>query len=406
MKKILSFILAAVLVLALAACGTATTPSSDGSGTSDANASQTELAPHTIGVLVYNFGDDEVVAFRKYLMEYIGPAFNVTFLYSGNITSQEEEMEYIQQAIDNGAEGIMSFISQDLEAEVELCAQNEVYYLLASGTVSDEEFAKVEKNEYFLGAFGPGTFIEYKAGADMANHFASRKGSNEYFILSGGASLGNAMHQQRTQGMLDTLQTAYGVSFEQSSEEMALTDVPLELEAGELKICICPGYISRDEMFETIKAEYIKHQYENVLSSLAISRMAEIVKGAKIGVVDCYSETNLQLFNNGTLDYISGKYSSIIGPSFAAMYNAITGYGQELRTSGNAFHIAQGFWSSENAEDYEEKYVLASSMEMNAYNYEDLQQVINVFNPDATLDDLKELAGAYTFKDAVERRAK
>ena len=227
MKKILSFILAAVLVLALAACGTATTPSSDGSGTSDANASQTELAPHTIGVLVYNFGDDEVVAFRKYLMEYIGPAFNVTFLYSGNITSQEEEMEYIQQAIDNGAEGIMSFISQDLEAEVELCAQNEVYYLLASGTVSDEEFAKVEKNEYFLGAFGPGTFIEYKAGADMANHFASRKGSNEYFILSGGASLGNAMHQQRTQGMLDTLQTAYGVSFEQSSEEMALTDVPL-----------------------------------------------------------------------------------------------------------------------------------------------------------------------------------
>ena len=159
-------------------------------------------------------------------------------------------------------------------------------------------------------------------------------------------------------------------------------------------------------MFETIKAEYIKHQYENVLSSLAISRMAEIVKGAKIGVVDCYSETNLQLFNNGTLDYISGKYSSIIGPSFAAMYNAITGYGQELRTSGNAFHIAQGFWSSENVEDYEEKYVLASSMEMNAYNYEDLQQVINVFNPDATLDDLKELAGAYTFKDAVERRAK
>ena len=406
MKRILTILLAALLLFSMTACGAASSGTGSEMAAGESEASNGVLEEHTIGVLVYNFGDDEVAAFRKYLMEYIGPAFNVNFLYSGNITTEEEELDYIQQAIDNGAEGIMSFLSQDLEAEVNLCAENGVYYMLASGTVADDEFAKVERNEYFLGAVGPGTFIEYKAGADMANHFASKRGSNEYFVLSGGASLGNAMHQQRTQGILDTLQTAYGVSFEKSSEEIALTDVPLELEAGELKICVCPGYISRDEMFETIKAEYIKHQYENVLSSLAISRMADIVKGAKIGVVDCYSESNLQLFNNGTLDYLSGKYSSIIGPSFAAMYNAITGHAEQLRTSGNAFHIAQGFWTSENTEDYEEKYVLASSMEMNAYNYEDLQKVINVFNPNATLDDLKKLAEAYTFKDAVERRAK
>lgn len=404
MKKIISLLLALLLALSLAACGAAGSDTSQGSAsTAD---TEVELAPHTIGVMVYNYADDEVVAFRKYLMEYIGPIFNINFIYSGNITSEEEEQEYIQQAIDSGAEGIMSFISYDLEKEVALCSENEVYYMMASGTVPDEDFAAVEHEEYFLGVVGPGSFIEYKAGSDMATNFAEKKGSNEFFILSGGAALGNEMHKMRTQGMLDTLQTIYGVSFEKSSEELAVTEVPLDLEAGDLKVCICPGYISRDEMFETIKAEYIKHQYVNILSALAISRMADIVKGAKIGVVDCYSESNLQLFSSGDLTYLSGKYSSVIGPAFAAMYNAITGHADELRDRGNAFHITQGFWSSDSEEDYEEKYVLASSIAMNAYNYEDLQQVINVFNPDTTLDDLKALAEAYTYKDAVERRAK
>lgn len=401
MKRIVPLLVTFLLMLGLFACGQA----ESGPAPSGNAGAEEELSAHTIGVIVYNHADDEVIAFRKYLMDYIAPAFNVNFIYSGSITTVEEELEYIQQAIDGGAEGIMSFLSQDIEAEVKLCSENGVYYMLASGTVSDEDFAKVEHEPYFLGVVGPGSFIEYKAGADMADHFASRKSSDEYFILSGGASLGNAMHLMRAEGMLDTLQTLYGVSFEQSSEELAATAEPLHLEAGNLKICICPGYISRDEMFEEIKEEYVKHQYENVMSVLAISRMADIVKGAKIGVVDCYSETNLHLFTNGTLDYLSGKYSSIIGPSFAAMYNALTGHAEGLRDHGNAFNITQGFWSSDSEEDYEEKYVLASSIEMNAYNYDDLQHVINVFNPDATLEDLENLAAHYSFKDAVARRA-
>ena len=400
MKKFLSFLLVLLLAFGMTACG-ASDHTQEGSGTDNGG-----LKKHTIGVMVYNYADDEVIAFRKYLMDYIGDIFNVDFIYSGNITSEEEEQAYIQQAIDNGAEGIMSFISHDLSAEVKLCADNHVYYMLASGTVTNEDFAAVEDNEYFLGAVGPGSFIEYKAGADMAAFFADKKGSNEYFILSGGAAFGNAMHQMRTQGILDTLSSYYGVTFDRSTEELSVTEEPVHLQEGELKICICPGYISRDQFFDSIKAEYESDNYDTVLSVLAISRMADIVRGARLGVIDCYTETNLQMFANGRLNYLSGKYSSIIGPSFAAMYNAITGHNEILRERGKSFHITQGFWSSDSREDFEEKYTLASSIEINAYNYEDLQNVILEFNPDATLDDLKALAEAYTFKDALERRAR
>ena len=86
------------------------------------------------------------------------------------------------------------------------------------------------------------------------------------------------------------------------------------------------------------------------------------------------------------------------------MYNAITGYATEMRQNGKAFHITQGFWISDGEEDFSEKYVLANSIEINAYNYDDLLGVIKVFDPDASFDDLKTLTMAYTYKDAVERR--
>ena len=41
---------------------------------------------------------------------------------------------------------------------------------------------------------------------------------------------------------------------------------------------------------------------------------------------------------------------------------------------------------------------------MNAYNYEDLQHVCKDYNPDASLEELVSLAGAYTYEDALERR--
>lgn len=94
--------------------------------------------------------------------------------------------------------------------------------------------------------------------------------------------------------------------------------------------------------------------------------------------------TNKDLFADKTLFYVAGKYSSIIGPSFAAMYNAITGYAEEFRENGRAFQM---------------------TIYVNAYNYEDLGSVMKVYDETANFERLKELTEAWSREDALARRA-
>ena len=405
MKKLLTCLLVMILVLGLTSCSSVQKSGSSDAGDQNTDETASVLEPHKIAVLVYDRTDDEVLSFRKYLVDYLGEAFNVEFIYSEGSMSAEESAEFIKEAAEYGAEGVMSFITYDLPGEVALCEQYGIYYLVASGTVSNEVFAAVEDNPYFLGVIGPGDFIEYKAGSDMARHFLEKHpDQTEYFILSGGGCLGNEMHRLRTMGILDTLKNAYGYNAELDSEKMASSSEPVYFEKDDLKICVCPGYHTIDSYLDMAKKEYTSHPYGVVLTVLPATHILEEIKGAELATVDCYSENNLQLFTSGRLDYLVGKYSSIIGPSFAAMYNAITGYATEMRQNGKAFHITQGFWISDGEEDFEEKYVLANSIEINAYNYDDLLGVIKVFDPDASFDDLKTLTMAYTYKDAVERR--
>ena len=127
-KELTALILALAIVLSLAACVS----------TETANPRYTREPVHKIGVIVYNTGDNEVIAFRDYLKGYIESNFEmVEFVYSESILNREQELEFIQRACDEGVEGFMSFLSYDLAAEVALCEKNQVYYLLASGTVAE-----------------------------------------------------------------------------------------------------------------------------------------------------------------------------------------------------------------------------------------------------------------------------
>ncbi len=132
--------------------------------------------------------------------------------------------------------------------------------------------------------------------------------------------------------------------------------------------------------------------------------IADSFKEAHVAIVDCFSEQNLEHFNNGRLDYVTGKYGSIVGPAFAAMYNAVTGHADQFRDNGRAFKMEQGFWTASSKEEFEEKYMVAASLEIQAYNYDDLRNVTIEYNENATLDDLKALTKAYTYEDVCERR--
>ena len=401
MKKILSLLLILALCLGLAACA-----GGEGTPGTPTKPTPTDTSLHKIGVIVYNTGDEEVIGFREYLQGYIESNFPmVKFLYSDSIQSEEQELAFIQSACDQGVEGFMSFLSRDLKAEVALCEQNKAYYLLASGTVSDEDFDAVADNPWFLGMFGPGQPFEFQAGADMARYFVREQTGSRWFILSGGASLGNEMHYQRTLGILDALSTSYGVNFPQTRQELARTAEPITLELDKLTVTICPGYISRDPYLTTAKEAYATGTYDAVLSVLPPADMIDAIGKTPLGVVDSYNTRNLQLSSEGVLKFVVGKYSSMIGPSFALMLNAVTGHASEFREKGRAIQVTQGFWTSDSQEDYLEKYALSASAAMNAYNFDDLSTVICIYNPDANLNELVALAEACSYRAVQARRS-
>ncbi len=400
MKKLLALLLALLLCLSLAACSGGEQPDTPNKPT------PTDTTLHKIGVIVYNTGDEEVIGFREYLQGYIESNFPmVKFLYSDSIQDREQELAFIRSACDQGVEGFMSFLSQDLRAEVALCEENSAYYLLASGTVSEEDFDAVAENPWFLGMFGPGQPFEFQAGADMARYFVREQTGNRYFILSGGASLGNEMHYQRTMGILDTLATAYGVNFPQSRQELARTAEPLTLEMEKLTVTICPGYVSRSAYLETAQKTYAAGTYDAVLAVLPPADMTADIGKTPLGVVDSYNTRNLQLSTEGVLQFVVGKYSSMIGPSFALMLNAVTGHAAEFREKGRAIQVTQGFWTSDGPEDYLEKYTLSASAAMNAYNFDDLSRVICIYNPNANLNELVALAEACSYRAVQARRS-
>lgn len=388
-KKWIVLVLALALCLGIAACG-------------DSNATN---EVHKIGVIVYNLADEEVVGFREYLQGYIQKTFEIVeFVYSGSIRTQEEEMAFIQDACDQGVEGFLSFRTFDLKAEVELCEKNSAYYLLASGTVSDEEFDSVADNPWFLGMFGPGIELEYQAGLYMAKYFAKDLSNKQYLILSGGAGSGNEMHYQRTLGMLNGFSTLSGVTFGKPAEELAATTSTITVSAGPYSVTIVPGYLSTEEGFVRATNVYTMGRFDVVLSALNVGDFSSVVHGSKLGMVDSYNTRNLQLFSNGTLHYLVGKYSSSVGPAFALMLNAVTGYAGDFRSEGKAIKAAQSFWTSDSAEDYSTKYALSQSETMNAYNFGDLSAVCKAFNRDADLVHLIALAQASSYEAVLVRR--
>ena len=396
MKRVITLLLALLLCIGIAGCGASESPTPH----------NTHEPVHKLGVIVYNTGDEEVVGFREYLQGYIESNFEmVEFLYSDSILREEEELAFSQQACDEGAEGFLSFLSQNLEEEIALCEKNKAYYLLASGTVSDEAFEAVADNPWFLGMFGPGKPFEFQAGADMARFFVEQRVGNRYFVLSGGAAVGNEMHYQRTLGILDTFASAYGLSFPVSREELAKTAAPLTVETEKLVVTICPGYISRSDALALAEAAYAEGSYDAVLSVLPPAEIVSRVGNTPLGVVDSYNTRNLQLFTAGSLKFLVGKYSSMVGPAFALMLNAVTGFADDFRDNGRAVRVTQGFWMSSSAEDYNEKYALSSSAAMNAYNFDDLSRVVRIYHPEANLNSLVALAEACSYRSVQARRA-
>ena len=413
-KVVLSLLLCLALCIACAGCGS----SSSGSTSTDESSSD---VLYTIGVAVYNTDDPEMNMFFEYYRTYIETSFPVDFIMSNSLNSFEDEVEFVEQMAGEGAGGIIAFYNTDLEGILETCAEYGMYYVLGSSSIDDADYEAVKDNEWFLGVIGPDDDEEYNAGADIAENFIE-DGATDYLILSGGAGdEANYMHYTRVVGMLETLEEELGLTFSDDAANLAAVSELTVLETGsdEVSITIAPGYLELDEGYANFTEALETGDYDALMAALGISDVVDEIEDEiassslemLVGTVDCFSEQNYMAFEskdangNSVLNYVKGKYGSMVAPAFVAMFNALSGDVDVVKPDGEAFRIYQTYWTAASEEEYAELYGYTQSVYENAYSSNDLMQLIKAYNEDASFDEFVELTEASDVESVLSRIA-
>lgn len=119
---------------------------------------------YVMGVSVFDPSNPEMKMFRDYYENYLTDGFPVEFIFSNALSGAEDEQAFIREAKEQGAQSIISFYGLDIQETIEVCEEEEIYFVLGSGTISDEDFEAVKENPWFLGTIGPRSEQEYEAG--------------------------------------------------------------------------------------------------------------------------------------------------------------------------------------------------------------------------------------------------
>ncbi|MCD8010519.1 MAG: hypothetical protein LUF34_07000, partial [Lachnospiraceae bacterium] len=273
-----------------------------GCGTKESEADQEAEVYHRIGVAVYSTTDPELSMFYDYYRNYIVAGFPVEFLLSDDLNTAEDEVAFIEEMKAEGVEGIISFYGEDLESVLAACAENEMYYVLGSASLSDEEYEAVKENPWFLGAIGPDTEEEYEAGAEMAETFVA-DGAKSFLIVTGGAGEAvNYMQSTRVCGMLDTLAEELDLTYSESVEDLAQITELTEIETGrdDVSIILSPGYIQMDEGMSNLEQALTEGDYDALMSAAGLSEAMELLSAdisstdqiIRVGVHDSFSDEN------------------------------------------------------------------------------------------------------------------
>lgn len=420
MKKFWALLLtAAMAVSMLAGCSNSSETNETGSKTenevqteSEADASEEETQAAEldmsetvkIGILVSDATTAEALAFRNYYTEYIQKQYNVEMIYSDELTDAAGETSAIDTFITNNCKAIISFSSFDRAAQIEQCDGAGVYYAVATGTLTEEEYETYKGYEYYVGAIGPSLDVEFETGYQMAKHYLDQ-GMTNFAIFGGAIPYYTEMHIYRAAGMLTAMVEAggEGANYKGATDAASIIGQIFadgEVATGAIGTINLLGYVGGYDMDDAWFGKCAQMaQTPDLQVILAVGNGSDFFGTAiagtdvKIASVDAYASSYGEAMEAGMLDYLAGKFSASIGPIFIATYRAALG--SPIRTEeGNALALSQGYWIAESADDFNTYYAVDSSVDSPAYTKELLDTLLT-----ADYAAFEEFVNAYSFEE-------
>ena len=361
-----------------------------------------------IGVLVSDATSSEALAFRAYYTEYIAKAYDVEFLYSDELTDAAGEKSAIDNFIVNNCKAVISFSSFDRPAQIDQCDAAGIYYAVATGTLTDEQYEEYKDYEYYVGAIGPSMDIEFQAGYDMAAYYIDQ-GMTQFGMFGGGVPYYVDMHIYRAAGMLTAMveKGGEGANYKGADNKFAIIGQIYQdggIDTGKIGslelVAYVGGYDFNDAWFGKL-AQMVST--EGIQAILTVGSGVDVLggfvagSGVKLATVDSFTPAMGEAMDSGILDYVAGKFAASVGPIFVATYNAING--KPIRDNdGNAIALGQGFWVATNSEQFKQYSAVDSSNTDPAYTKEIMDQYAGA---GVSYDDFAAFVGRYSFDEIV-----
>ena len=413
----------ALAVLLAASTLTACGGSAASSAPASAAASSTAVAPakqYTIGIAEAQANDETTVR-RAYLENYIGPAYNVKFIFSEVLKDDAATKTFIENCADAGADAIIDFKSMSGQM-CQICADNDMVYAISGNYIAHPEFLETDYPN-FAGAVGSnnaelgslfGTWLKDNVEAD---------GTEGYLIATGIASSGNQQHIEIGQGILNGIADKYGLTFEQDIADLVtVAETTNAANDKGILVTLYPGSPNKETWLPGVSALIQTGQYNTFLSAgQTYNQSATVVdeveksfginiKVASVGALGTTLETAFNTKDssgNSSVDLVAIKtVSTQTAAMFAATYNALVS-GAECRAcrgeDGLPVYFTFNFIPITSAEQLTEMSGWDAKETGNwIANKDFVDQMLVTVNPDVTSDDINAIMQSLSYEKIKE----
>ena len=355
MKKALSFSLAAAMLTACSGGGSASGGESGSSEGGDSGKG------HKIAILEVQLNDESTNR-AEYFKNYIGPEYNVEFMFSEAIQDLDAALSFLENAADAGCEAVINYypIGANTEQLVQKAAELGLVFTENGGRNADNDDTYKAAYDNFSGGFmadQPDTGRLFKEWMEENIDTSVEHG---YLIATGMAYQGNAQQTEISSNMLAALEELYGLKFDLTKEELYQSSSPIEgtNDKGVPVYCY-PGGPNQNGWLEGFTAALQTGKYDYILTSpnvignigTAISELETAMNKdftwIGFGTFGDALKTAIgtkDSFGNQTLAMSTVKFTSIVSAmAFAKVYNTLTGHNdvnlENGETSVNLFRM-------------------------------------------------------------------
>lgn len=369
-----------------------------------------------IGVALASTSSADIML-KNYYEDTLGPAFNTKFVFSEALSDTESVIAFLESAYASGCEGVVVYPTDGLEQIIAKANELGLYLVSNAAKLQDS----VKEMPYYIGNVSSGPALTAASYRAIIEQILSDGAKHNVVIVSGGAGMGSTQHNLVTRAVLESLQDAYSLTYNDSIENLAKSTSQVEVETGsDTKIVIYPGFASSDSYVPGMSNILQTGDYDiviccyNVFSQFSVAiNEVENAYGKNIQVVTLASvddnTTNAfntqDAFGNPSIDAVVVKPLCAIGAEmFVLLYNAITDDIDKVReVPGEACMYIMPMWYAYGYDEYMALSTLDNSPETYAFQPDDIKAMLLTENPDVDFQTIYDTFFNCTAQSLIEK---